>query len=187
MTVAMRSSVMRPVMGFDRRRAIAQIAAAIAFGGRGRQQQLLAGNMPHQPLVPSAAAPVPRDARHLGLMHRRRSSRSRRRRARACSRHRQCRRCSHPRRRTHLESPRPRDARRARRRSPRPARGNHDRQRRHARRRRPRRVRRAPPELFFRPRRAACNVQVPGRPAGRGSGMFGRWPRAHRCTHRYLT
>ena len=25
--------------------------------------------MPHQPLVPSAAAPVPRDARHLGLMH----------------------------------------------------------------------------------------------------------------------
>jgi hypothetical protein len=42
-------------------------------------------------------------------------------------------------------------------------------------------------QTLFRPRRAACNVQVPGRPAGRGSGMFGRWPRAHRCTHRYLT
>jgi hypothetical protein len=56
-------------MGFDRSRAVAQIAAAIALGGRGGQQQLLAGNMPHQPLVPSAAAPVPRDARHLGLMH----------------------------------------------------------------------------------------------------------------------
>jgi hypothetical protein len=65
----MRSSLMRP--------SCVSIGAALLRRSPPRlpsvveeaSSQLLAGNMPHQPLVPGAAAAVPRDARHLGLMH----------------------------------------------------------------------------------------------------------------------
>jgi hypothetical protein len=68
MTVAMRSSLMQPSR-FNRSRAVTQIAAAIALCGRGSEQQLLVGDVTHQPLVPGVAAAMPHDARHLGLMH----------------------------------------------------------------------------------------------------------------------
>ena len=182
----MRSSLMRRFMRFDRSRAVAQIAAAIALGGRGGKQQLLAGNMPHQPLVPGAAAAVPRDARHLGLMH---------------GKDHRGRGAGAPERVADVDNVA--DARtlaaelswNCRAQETLGARGG-DRFGRHAgivvdcggvlsgdgcdafgaRR-----------KTLFRSRRAARNVQVPSRPAGRGSGMFCRRPRAHRCTHRYLT
>ena len=53
----------------DRRRAVAHVAAAIALGRRRRQQHLLAAHPAHQRLMPGAAAAMPRDAGHLGLMH----------------------------------------------------------------------------------------------------------------------
>ena len=54
----------------DRRCAVANVAAAVAFGGRGREQHLLAADAAHQQLMPGAAAAVPRQASHLGLVHR---------------------------------------------------------------------------------------------------------------------
>ena len=53
----------------DRRCAVANIAAAVAFGGRGREQHLLAAESAHQQLMPGAAAAVSRYAGHLGLVH----------------------------------------------------------------------------------------------------------------------
>jgi hypothetical protein len=142
--------------------------------------------MPHQPLVPGATAAVPRDARHLGLMH---------------GKDHRGRGAGAPERVADIDNVA--DARtlaaelswNCRAQETLGARGG-DRFGRHAgivvdcggvlsgdgcdafgaRR-----------KTLFRSRRAARNVQVPSRPAGRGSGMFCRRPRAHRCTHRYLT
>jgi hypothetical protein len=141
--------------------------------------------MPHQPLMPGAAAVVPHDARHLGLMHRKDH---------------RGRGASAPERVTDFDDIA--DARtltaeltwNRRAQEALGARGS-DRFGRHAgfvvdcggmlggNGRNAFGARR---QTFFRPRRAAGHAQVPGRAAGRGSGMFGRRPRAHRCTHRCL-
>jgi hypothetical protein len=108
-----------------------------------------------------------------------RSSRSRRKRARACNRLRRYRRCSHPHRRTHLESPRPGGARRARQRSLRPARRIRGRLRRHAWRQRPQRVRRAPPDFLPAPK--GCRPRAGSGP-GRGPRKRNVWSPAARSS-----
>ena len=70
MTVARLSSAMRSTLPLDWRCAVANVAAVVAFGGRGREQHLLATDTAHQQLMPGAAATVSRHASHLGLMHR---------------------------------------------------------------------------------------------------------------------
>ena len=50
--------------------ALAQIAAALALGGRGREQQLLVAQPPQQMVVPCAGAGMADEARHHDLMHR---------------------------------------------------------------------------------------------------------------------
>ena len=171
-------------MGFDRRRAAAQIAAAVALGRRGGEQQLLAGNAPHQPLVPGAAAAMARDARHFGLMH---GEYHRRGGASAAERVADI---------DDIADARAFAAeftRNCRAQKTRGARGG-DRFGRNAgiaihgggvSRGDGRDLFGAGREAFSGPGSVPGNVQAPRRPAGRRNGMLCRRPRGHGCTHRY--
>ena len=70
MTVACRSSADARAVALDRRRAVADVAAGLAFGGRGGEQQLFVAEPAQQELMPGAAAAVTHQASDLGLMHR---------------------------------------------------------------------------------------------------------------------
>ena len=61
---------MRGILALDRRRAVADVAAALTFGGRGGEQHLIVAQPAQQQPMPGAAAAVTRKARDLGLMHR---------------------------------------------------------------------------------------------------------------------
>ena len=61
---------MRDVLPLDRRRALADVAAALTFGGRGGQQQLFVAQAAQQRSMPGAVAAVAQHARDLGLVHR---------------------------------------------------------------------------------------------------------------------
>ena len=61
---------MREPSRYDGRRAVADVAAALAFGGRGGEQQLFVGEPAQQPLMPGAGAAVAHQAGDLDLVHR---------------------------------------------------------------------------------------------------------------------
>ena len=58
------------VVPLDRGGAVADVTAAFALGGRGRQQHLLAAQPAQQTLMPGAAGAMPGNASNLGLVHR---------------------------------------------------------------------------------------------------------------------